>query len=80
MYVRIDTARFLNKKHALFRNNSIFRNYKIRGESKKVFLDLGQIEKCGFLHGVQHVFIITFQVFLGVVKFSPFLLYFMGNF
>ena len=45
-----------------------------------MFLDLGHIEKCGFLHGVQHVSNITFQVFLGVVKFWPFLLYFMGNF
>ena len=42
--------------------------------------DLGHIEKYGFLHGVQYVSNITFQVFLGVVKFLPFLLYFMGNF
>ena len=28
---------------------------EIRGQSKKVFLDLGHIEKWGFLHGVQHV-------------------------
>ena len=52
----------------------------IRGKSKKGFLDLGHIEKCGFLHGVQHVSNIPFQVFFGVVKFWPFLLYFMGNF
>ena len=37
----------------------------IRGQ----FLDQGHIEKCGFLHGVQHVPNITFQVFLAVVKF-----------
>ena len=42
---------------------------QIRGRSKNVFLDLGHIEKCGFLHGVQHVSNITFQVFLSVVKF-----------
>ena len=45
-----------------------------------MFLDLGHIEKCGFLHGVQYVSNITFQVFLGVVKFLPFSLFFMGNF
>ena len=33
-----------------------------------MFLDVGHIEKCGFLHGVQHVSNITFQVFLGVFK------------
>ena len=45
-----------------------------------MFLDLGHIEKCGFLHAVQHVSNITFKVFVGVVKFWPYLLYFMGNF
>ena len=47
---------------------------------KKVFPDLGHMEQCGFLHGVQHVSHITFYVLLDVVKFLPFLLYFMGNF
>ena len=51
---------------------------KIRGQSKKKCLDLGHIEKCGFLHGVQHVSNIIFEVFLGVVKFWPFLLYYAG--
>ena len=36
---------------------------------KKVFFDLGHIEKCGFLHGFQHVSYITFEVFLCFVKF-----------
>ena len=45
-----------------------------------MFRDLSHIEKCGFLHGVQQVSNITFQVFLGVVKFWAFSLYFMVNF
>ena len=32
----------------------------IRGQSKKVVFDLGHIEKCGFLHGVQYVSNMTF--------------------
>ena len=47
---------------------------------KNVFFDLGHIEKCCFLHGAQHVPNMIFLVFSGVVKFRPFLLYFMGNF
>ena len=43
--------------------------YEVRGQSKKVSLDLGHVEKCGFFHGVQHVSNIIFQVFLGVEKF-----------
>ena len=43
-----------------------------------MFLDLGGIEKCGFLHGVQHVSINIFEVFLNIANFWPFLLHFMG--
>ena len=33
-----------------------------------------------FLHGIQHVLINTFEVFLDIAKFLPFLLYFMEIF
>ena len=46
---------------------------------KKVFSDLGNIEKCGFDYSIQDVSNNTFQVFLDVKKFWPILLYFMGN-
>ena len=54
----------------------VYTRFPVKGEftnarvsQKKVFLGLGHIDKCGFLYGVQHVSNITFQVFLGVVKF-----------
>ena len=50
----------------------------ITGHSKKkVYRDL---EKCGFLHGVQHVSNNIFEVFLDIVNFLSFSLYFMGIF
>ena len=52
----------------------------ISGKSKKVFLDLGRIEKFGFLHVIQHVLNITFQVFLGVVKLFTIFAVFQGKF
>ena len=36
---------------------------------KKVFLDLGHMEQCGFLHGVQRVSNNRFEVFSDVVYF-----------
>ena len=35
-------------------------SHDVKGKSKEVFLDLGQVEKCGFLQGVQHVLNNTF--------------------
>ena len=46
--------------------------YLIRGQSKKVFLDLSHVEKCGFLHGVQHVSNITFKYFWVLQNFDYF--------
>ena len=46
--------------------------------SKKVYRDLDQVDKCGFLHGVQHVSNNIFEVFLDIANFWPFLLHFMG--
>ena len=45
-----------------------------------MYLELDLKEWCGFLHGVQHVTINTFEVFSDVAKFWPFLLYFMRIF
>ena len=45
-----------------------------------MYRDLEHIEKCGFLHGVQHVPNNTFEVFSDIANFLPFLLYFMGIF
>ena len=36
---------------------------------KKVYDDLDHVEKCGFLHGVQHVLNNIFEVFLDIAKF-----------
>ena len=50
---------------------------QITGHSKKVYRDLDHAEKCGFLHGVQHVSNNLFEVFLDIANFRSFLLYFM---
>ena len=47
---------------------------------KKVYHDLDHVEKCGFLHGVQHVLNNIFEVYLDIANFWPFFLYFMGIF
>ena len=47
---------------------------------KKVYRDLDHVERCGFLHSVQHVLNNIFEVFLDIANFCPFLLYFMGIF
>ena len=52
----------------------------ITGHSKKVYCDLDHVEKCGFLHGVQHALNNIFEVFLDIANFWPLLLYFMGIF
>ena len=57
---------------------SSFRCEDVTGHSKKVYLDLNHVEKCGFFHGVQHVSNNIFEVFLDIENFLPFLLYFMG--
>ena len=44
-------------------------NDYIRGYSKKVYHDLDHVEKCGFLHGVQHVSNTIFKVFLDIANF-----------
>ena len=44
-----------------------------------MYRDLDHVEKCGFLHGVQHVSNNIFEVFLDIANFCPFLLHFMGN-
>ena len=49
-------------------------------DQKKVNFVLDQLERCGFLHGVQHVSNNTSVVFFDIAKFLPFLLYFMGIF
>ena len=36
---------------------------------KKVYNDLDHVEKCGFLHGVQHVLNNISEVFLDIAKF-----------
>ena len=36
---------------------------------KKVYHDLDLVEKCGFLHGVQHVSNNIFETFLDIAKF-----------
>ena len=36
---------------------------------KKVYCDLDHVEKCGFLHGVQHVLNDIFEVFLDIANF-----------
>ena len=36
---------------------------------KKVYDDLDHVEKCGFLHGVQHVLNNTFEVFSDIANF-----------
>ena len=51
----------------------------ITGHSKKVYCDLDHVEKCGFLHDVQHVSNNIFEAFLDIANFWPFLLYFMGT-
>ena len=43
-----------------------------------MYRDLDHVEKCGFLHGVQHVSNNIIEVFLDVANFCPFLLHFMG--
>ena len=43
-----------------------------------MYRDLDHVEKCGFLHGVQHVSNDIFEVFLDIANFLPFLLHFMG--
>ena len=53
---------------------------KVTGHPKKVHRELDQLERCGFLHSVYHVTINTFEAFLDIAKFWPFLLYFMGIF
>ena len=52
----------------------------IKGHSKKVYFDLNHRKKSVFLHCVQHVSNDIFDMFLEVVKFWPFVLYFMGIF
>ena len=49
---------------------------KIKGYSKKVYFNVTSQRNAIFLHGVQHVAINTFLVFLNLAKFLPFLLYF----
>ena len=53
---------------------------KIWGDQKKVNFVLDQLERCVFLHGVQHVSNDIFEVFLDIANFWLFLLYFMGIF
>ena len=48
---------------------------KIRVIQKKVYHELDHPERCGFLHSVQHVAINTFETYLHIAKFLPFLLY-----
>ena len=45
-----------------------------------MYRDLDHVERCGFLHSVQHVLNNIFEVFLDIANFWPFLLYFMGIF
>ena len=45
-----------------------------------MYFELELQERCGFLLGVQHVAINTYEVFSDVAKFWPFLLYFPGIF
>ena len=57
--IQISTWGYIrNDYFDFFLTNPLF-HYR-RGQSKKVFLDLGHIEKCLFLHCVQHVSNITF--------------------
>ena len=49
-------------------------------DQKKVNFNIDQLKRYGFFQGVQHVAINTFEVFLDIVKFWPFLLYFIGIF
>ena len=41
----------------------------VNGSFKKVYPDLDHVEKCGFLHGVQHVSNNIFEVFLDIANF-----------
>ena len=43
--------------------------WDITGHSKKVYRDLDHIEKCGFLHGLQHVSYNIFVVFVDIAVF-----------
>ena len=52
---RINVALFEINAGSPKLRESVAENTEIRGQSKKVFLDLGHVEKCGFLHSVQHV-------------------------
>ena len=38
----------------------------ITGHPKKVYRDLEHVERCGFLHSVQHVLNKIFEVFLDI--------------
>ena len=48
-------------------------------DQKKVNLVLDQLERCGFLHGVQHVSKNTSIVILDIAKFWPFLLFILKH-
>ena len=67
-------------KRQSFSSKPTTSNVLVRGCSKKVYNDLNHVEKCGFLHGVQHVLKNISEVFLDIAKFWPSLLYFMGIF
>ena len=41
----------------------------ITGHSKKVYRDLDRVEKCGFLHSVQHVSNNIFEGLLDIANF-----------
>ena len=41
----------------------------VKGYLKKVYHDIDQVGKCGFLHGVQHALNNIFEVFLDIANF-----------
>ena len=45
-----------------------------------MYLELDNLERCAFLHGVQHVAINTLEVFLDIAKFLAIFAIFHENF
>ena len=45
-----------------------------------MYCELDHLERCVFLHGVQHAAINMLEVFIDIVEFWPILLYFMEIF
>ena len=56
-------------KDSFERDDGERQNRHCNGLLKKVYHDLDHVEKCGFLHGVQHVLNNIFEVFLDIANF-----------